>query len=106
MSTVTISLAFEDFARVAQMATVAREIGDVTASRPKPTLRIALLCGEEFRFPSFSEWRLSILSGKAWVTFGGQDFFLGSDDGLTVPKVKHGAILSVMGKEALFFEIT
>jgi hypothetical protein len=46
------------------------------------------------------------LSGKAWVSFGGQDYILGSDDSLAVPKVKNGAIISALGNEALFFEIT
>jgi mannose-6-phosphate isomerase-like protein (cupin superfamily) len=65
-----------------------------------------LLYGEQFRFPSSSEWRLRILSGKAWISFEGQDFILGSGESLAVPKVKNGGIISAMGKEALFYEIT
>jgi hypothetical protein len=69
-------------------------------------LRIALLRGEEFRFPGSSEWRLRILSGKAWLSFGGQDFSLVNGDHLAVPRVRNGAIISPVGEDALFLEIT
>ena len=106
MNTTTISLVFEDFARVAQRANFVQDEGEIAESMSKPALRIALLYREQLRFPSSSGWLLRILSGKAWLSFGGQDFSLLSGDSLAVPKVKNGAIISAMDKEILLFEIT
>ncbi|MFZ1040327.1 MAG: hypothetical protein WCA79_09055 [Anaerolineales bacterium] len=56
--------------------------------------------------PSSSEWLLRILSGMAWISFEGQDFFLGNDESLVIPKAKNAAIISAARNAALFPEIT
>jgi hypothetical protein len=106
MSSPTISLAFEEFTDLAPRTTVSPNIGEIEAREPKPTLRITLICDEQLRIPNSSEWHLHILSGRAWVSFGGQDFYLGREDRLIIPRVMDGAIISAIGTRALFFEIT
>jgi hypothetical protein len=106
MNTGTISLVFEDFARIAQRATLAPCAGEVATSERKPTLRIALLYREQIRLPSSTGWLLRVLSGKAWVSFDGQDSFPASGDCLAVPRAGNGGIVSAMGNEALLLEAT
>lgn len=106
MSTVAMDFERDDFLRGGLRLVAARSVGAITAGRRRPPLRIALLHNEQFRFPSSSAWRLRILSGKAWLTFGGQDYSLASGDSLAVPRVRNGAIISTMGEDALFLEIT
>jgi hypothetical protein len=106
MSTVTLCFEREDFLHRSLRAFAARNVAGMTTCKQRPMLRIALLHGEEFRFPSSSEWRLRILSGKAWLSFGGQDFSLVNGDHLAVPRVRNGSIISPVGEDALFLEIT
>jgi hypothetical protein len=106
MSSPRISLAFEEFTHLAQRTTISPNIGEIEARDPKPTLRITLLCDEQLRIPNSSEWLLHILSGRAWVSFRGCDFYLGRGDRLVIPRVMDGAIISAIGTRTLFFEIT
>ncbi|HET7838893.1 MAG TPA: hypothetical protein VFL04_03985 [Rectinemataceae bacterium] len=92
MSTATISLSFNDFARTA------------SEGEALQALRIALLYGEQLRIPSSSEW-LRILAGKAWVSYSGEDHLLGEGEELDLPRAKGGAVISALGGESLFFEV-
>ncbi len=92
MSSATISLSFNDFARTAD------------SGEPLHTLRIALLYGEQLRIPSSSEW-LRILAGKAWVSFAGEDHVLEEGEELRLPRAKGGAVISPLGRGSLFFEV-
>jgi hypothetical protein len=96
MSTATISIAFDDFARSFHGG-IARE--------PMTALRLALLYGEQLRIPRSFE-RLRIVSGKSWVTFGGRDFTLLRGESLAISKAHGGAIISAVGGESLLFEVT
>jgi mannose-6-phosphate isomerase-like protein (cupin superfamily) len=93
MSTVAVDLVFNNFVRAAH-----RE------SERTSVLRVALLHGEMLRVPRSSD-RLRILSGSAWVTFGGKDFLLESGEQLTLPKTRYGAVISAVGGDALLFEV-
>ncbi len=100
MSAATISLAFNDFARLA-----AEDRGmDLGAEGPAGALRLALLYGEQLRVPSSSEW-LRVLSGTAWVTAKGEDHVLASGDEIALPRDSNGTVVSAVGHEALFFEV-
>ena len=48
---------------------------------------------------------LEVLSGCAWLTFAGQDIILGSQQVLSIPKSKYGAVISAISKEPLVFEL-
>jgi hypothetical protein len=48
---------------------------------------------------------LQILSGAAWLTFAGQDIILNSQQILSIPKTKYGAVISAISQEPLVFEL-
>jgi hypothetical protein len=100
MSTAAINLAFDDFSRVLHDPSHHHE-----SAEPLPALRVALLYGEQLRLPGSSR-NMLVLSGKAWVSFGGEDYILGSGDSLSVAEARDGAIISAVGEEDLFFEVT
>jgi hypothetical protein len=107
METTSLSLVFNDFAYLAQKTYVAKPNESIfTLKKSKPTLHLALLYGEQLCFPSRSEWLIKVISGIAWISFGGEDFYLTSGESLAVPKVKNGAIISAMGEKPVFIEIT
>ncbi len=106
MSTPTSNLVFENFACIAKNTSIVQKVRDNLTTSLKPTLRIAFLYREELVFPNNSDWVIKILSGKAWVTFKGHDFLLCIDESLAIPKAANGAIISAMGNEALFFEVS
>jgi hypothetical protein len=114
MSTASINLAFDDFARALRGASAHLDTGacrDAVVARgsdeacePLAALRVALLYGEQLRLPDSSR-ELQVLSGRAWVSQDGEDYILGSGESLAVAPRKGGAIISALGGEALFFEI-
>ena len=71
-----------------------------------PTLRLVLVNREQLCLPNKAVRRLFVLMGTAWVSFDGQDFYLTKDDVLDIPVTKNGAIISAIGKDSLFFELT
>ncbi|HLP89526.1 MAG TPA: hypothetical protein VK184_13160 [Nostocaceae cyanobacterium] len=48
---------------------------------------------------------LQILSGSAWLTIAGQDIILNSQQVLSIPKSKYGAVISAISEEPLIFEL-
>ncbi|NMB53802.1 MAG: hypothetical protein GYA15_03795 [Leptolinea sp.] len=106
MSTPTSNMVFENFACSAKNSSILQKVREGFTASLKPTLRLALLYREELVFPGNSGWRIKILSGKAWVTFKGQDFLLCNDESLDIPKTANGAIISAVGNDALFFEVS
>jgi hypothetical protein len=102
----TSSLVFEDFACVAQKTSKLLKVREGLITNSKPTLRLALLHREELVFPKKSKWIIKILSGKAWVSFNGKDILVGKNENLIIPKDENGAIISAVGKDALFFEVS
>jgi len=105
MSTATINLAFDDFARAMHEASALHD--NCTVCEPDealPALRLALLYGEQLSLPSASR-HLQVLSGRAWVSFGGEDYILGSGESLSVDQGRDKAIISAVGGEDLFFEV-
>lgn len=106
MSTIAMGSALEDFLHAIRQSATSSDICVEKPRKHRPTARLALLYSEQFRFPRSSRWQVHILSGKAWISFDRKDFLLKSGDCLSVPKIKNGAIISALGNEALFFEIT
>jgi hypothetical protein len=100
MSTAALNIAFDDVARALHGSNLSRP-----AEEPLHALRVALLYGEELSLPSASR-QLQVLSGRAWVSFAGEDYILGSGECLDMIEGKDKAIISAVGGEALFFEIT
>jgi hypothetical protein len=79
--------------------------GCVEAGSCGKGLRLALVRGELIRAPRAAR-RLSILSGTAWVSFGGEDFFLCRGESLSLGRSLPGpALVSALGESALFVEI-
>jgi hypothetical protein len=79
--------------------------GGLATDRGERSLRLALLHGEAIRVPKAAA-RMRVLSGKAWVTFNGEDVLLGSGEGLALPsKPRYAPVVSAVGEEPLFFEM-
>ncbi|MGO8694867.1 MAG: hypothetical protein ACLQMF_14490 [Rectinemataceae bacterium] len=99
------SLCFDGFAAIPQGTAAVREKAGRSESRPNPTLRLVLLHNEVFLLPRSSRV-LQVLSGKAWVSFEGEDRIIESGDSLALSRARNGAVISATGKEALLFEVT
>jgi hypothetical protein len=70
------------------------------------SLRLALVRGELLRAPRGAR-RLSILSGTAWVSIRGEDVLLSRGGELSLgPSSPGPALVSALGEEALFVEIS
>ncbi len=48
---------------------------------------------------------LQVLSGSAWLTIAGQDIILNSQQVISIPKNKYGAVISAISQEPLLFEL-
>jgi hypothetical protein len=69
------------------------------------TLRLALLRGELLRVPR-SARHLSVLSGRAWVSFGQDDLIVCRGESLSLgQRSRSPALVSALGDEALFVEL-
>lgn len=98
------SLCFDGFAAVSRETAAVREKVWSSGSRPNPTLRLVLLHNEVFLQPR-SFHVLHVLSGKAWVSFEGNDRIMESGESLVFSRLRNGAVISATGKEALLFEV-
>ncbi len=105
MSTAVLNLALDDLSRGIQ-GTRPEGYARAACGREEalPTLRVALLYGEQLCLPASSN-RLAVLSGRAWITFRGEDHVLEGGDCLELARPRDKAIISALGKEELFFEL-
>ncbi len=104
MSIAENSLCFDGFAAILQGTVTVLEKTGRPRSRPDSALRLVLFHTEVFLLPRFSQV-LQIRSGKAWVSFEGEDRVLECGDSLTIPRSRYGAVISATGHEALLFEV-
>jgi hypothetical protein len=69
------------------------------------SLRLALVRGQALKAPRAAS-TLSVLSGTAWVSFGGEDLLLCRGESLRLePRRRDPVIVSAVGEEGLFFEL-
>lgn len=74
-----------------------------TASEAK--LRLTLLPGELVRVPR-SASRMSVLSGRAWLSFCTNDVMVTAGEGFEFPRrAKKDGIIQAVGKRALVLEL-
>lgn len=93
MSTDSLSVAINDIYRCVEEGTCGNSI------------RLALVGDELLRLPH-SASRLSILSGTAWVSRGGEDIFLNRGESMPLGRgAVDPALVSAVGEGALFVEI-
>jgi hypothetical protein len=74
------------------------------SSQMAQMLRLVLYKGEIFRLPGALAW-MRVLSGKAWLTVGGQDIILGGGETASVRSKKDVALVSTFGSAPLIFEV-
>jgi len=104
MSIAGNSLCFDGFAAILQGTAPVLEKTGRAGSRSNTTIRMVLLQDEAVLLPRSSQV-LQIRSGNAWVSFEGADRILECGGSLTLPRSRHGAVISATGKEALIFEV-
>ena len=105
MSSATLCLTFDDFAEASRRANMARARSVDMVDDCPPALRIALLHGEQLHIPKTAKL-IHVLSGRAWISAGGKDFIVGEDESLRPLETRYDAVISAVGCEALFFELT
>jgi hypothetical protein len=68
------------------------------------TLRLVLLPGEVLRVPS-TRGTLRVLSGKAWVSVGGEDILLCRDEVIDIGRRSDPPVVSGLGRDPLLVEV-
>ncbi len=72
----------------------------------RPPLRIVLCEGEVMRIPRGTLKVLRVLSGAAWVSQDGKDMFFKAGETANLCTTADDAIMSPLGAEALFVELS
>jgi hypothetical protein len=67
-------------------------------------LRLVLRHGETYRLPATSQG-IQVVSGIAWTTVGGRDFFLGSGERLPLGNDSKPVLVSGLGHMPLILEV-
>jgi hypothetical protein len=79
-------------------------MNELSSRQSSVLLRLILYEGEVYRLPYFSQG-IRVQSGRAWITFDGQDIVLDRGEKMWAPFRKDFALASALGETPLILEI-